>query len=53
VAYTSIATENFSSNEIWIFDSGASCHYCQSLEGLINVKDIDELIKIGNGGLES
>ena len=50
VAFTSFATENNSSGDMWIFDSGASCHYCQSLEGLTNVKDINELIKIGNGG---
>jgi hypothetical protein len=50
VAFTSIAAENNSLNEIWILDSGASCHYCQSLEGLTDVKDIDELIQIGNGG---
>jgi Reverse transcriptase (RNA-dependent DNA polymerase)/gag-polypeptide of LTR copia-type/Zinc knuckle len=50
VALTSIATDNNFSNDTWIFDSGASCHYCQSMEGLTDVKDIDELIKIGNGG---
>ena len=50
VAFTSIATENNSSNDMWILDSGASCHYCQSLEGLTDVKERDELIKIGNGG---
>ncbi len=50
VAFTSIAAENNFSKDIWILDSGASCHYCQSLEGLTDVKDIDESIKIGNGG---
>jgi hypothetical protein len=39
---------NFSS-EMWILDSGASCHYCRSAEGLSDVKDIDESIKIENG----
>jgi hypothetical protein len=39
---------NFSS-EMWILDSGASCHYCRSLEELTDVKEIDESIKIGNG----
>jgi hypothetical protein len=35
---------------MWIFDSGASCHYCQSIEGLTEVREIDKIIKIGNGG---
>jgi hypothetical protein len=39
---------NFSS-DMWILDSGAGCHYCQSAEGLTDVKEIDESIKIGNG----
>jgi hypothetical protein len=34
---------------MWILDSGASCHYCQSAEGLTDVKEIDESIMIGNG----
>jgi hypothetical protein len=34
---------------MWILDSGASCHYCQSAEGLTDIKEIDESIKIGNG----
>jgi hypothetical protein len=34
---------------MWILDSGASCHYCQSAEGLTEIKEIDESIKIGNG----
>jgi uncharacterized protein YbcI len=32
-----------------ILDSGASCHYCQSAEGLTDGKEVDESIKIGNG----
>jgi hypothetical protein len=39
---------NFSS-DIRILDSGATCHYCWSVEGLTDVKEIDESIKIGNG----
>jgi hypothetical protein len=39
---------NFSS-EMWILDSGASCHYCHSAEGSTDVKQIDALIKIENG----
>jgi hypothetical protein len=30
-------------------DSGACDHYCQSVEGLTDVMDIDETITIGNG----
>jgi hypothetical protein len=50
VAFTSFVTKNNLSSDVWILDSGASCHYCQSMEGLTDVKDIDESIKIGNGG---
>jgi hypothetical protein len=50
VVFTSIGTENNFSNDMWIFDSGARCHYFQSMEGLTDVKDIDETIKIGNSG---
>jgi hypothetical protein len=50
VAFTSFETKNNLSSDVWILDSGASCHYCQSMEGLTDVKDIDESIKIGNGG---
>jgi hypothetical protein len=39
---------NFSSN-MWILDSGASCHYCRPVERLTEVKEINESIKIGNG----
>jgi hypothetical protein len=31
-----------------ILDSGASCHYCRSVEGLTDIKEVDESIKIGN-----
>jgi hypothetical protein len=45
IAFTLITMEeNFSSN-IWILDSGASNHFCRSMEGLKDVWDI----KIGNG----
>jgi hypothetical protein len=50
VAPTSIVTENNFSNDMWIFDSGARCHYRQSVEGLTDVKDIDKLTKIDNSG---
>jgi hypothetical protein len=50
VPFTSFVTNNNLSSYVWILDSGASCHYGQSMEGLADVKDINESIKIGNGG---
>jgi hypothetical protein len=50
VAFTSFETKYYLSSDVWILDSGASFHYCQSMEGLTDVKDIDKSIKIGNGG---
>jgi hypothetical protein len=47
--FTTIAMKNNFSSDMWIIDSGASCHYYQSAEGLTDVKEIDESIKIGNG----
>jgi hypothetical protein len=49
VAFTTITMKNNFANDLWILDSGASCHYYQSVEGLTDVKEIDESIKIGNG----
>jgi hypothetical protein len=49
VAFTTITMKNNFANDLWILDSGASCHYCRSVEGLMDVKEINELIKIGNG----
>jgi hypothetical protein len=40
-------TNNFSS-DLWILDSGASCHYCKSAKGLTEIKEINESIKIRN-----
>ena len=34
---------------MWICDSGTCGHYCQSVDGSTDVKDIDEAITIGNG----
>jgi hypothetical protein len=50
VAFTTIPMENNFANDLWILDSGASCHYCRSVEGLTDVKEINESIKIGNDG---
>jgi hypothetical protein len=49
VAFITTAMKNNFSSDMWILDSGASYHYCQSVEGLTDVKEIDESIKIGNG----
>jgi hypothetical protein len=48
VAFTTITMKNNFADDLWILDSGASCHYCQSVEGLTDIKEINELIKIGN-----
>jgi hypothetical protein len=49
VEFTTIAMKNNFSCDKWIIDSGARCHYCRSVEGLTNIKEINESIKIGNG----
>jgi hypothetical protein len=48
VAFTSIA--RMENNFSMTFNSEASCHYCQSMEELTDFKDIDKLVKTGNGG---
>jgi len=35
--------------DIWLGDSGASCHMTRSDEGMFDVTDINQEIKIGNG----
>jgi hypothetical protein len=49
VAFTTIVMKNNFANDLCILDNGASCHYCQSVEGLTDVKEINKMIKIGNG----
>jgi hypothetical protein len=51
VAFTTIAMKNSFSSGIWILDSEDSCHNCKYAEGLTDFKEINELIKIGNGDL--
>jgi hypothetical protein len=46
IAFTTMDMQNNFANDLWILESGASCRYCQT-----DVKEIDELIKIGNGDL--
>jgi hypothetical protein len=47
-AFPTIAVKNNFSSDMWILDNGASCHYCQSAEGLTYIKEINESTKIGN-----
>jgi hypothetical protein len=39
------------SEDIWICDSGASGHYSMSMEGMFNIRDIDEKVTVGNGNI--
>ena len=43
------AMNAFDMNEIWIGDTGASCHLVRSDIGMKNIKKIKEHIKIGDG----
>jgi hypothetical protein len=47
IQVTTVGRKKFSS-DIWILDSGASNHFCRSMEGLTDVRDIDESIMIRN-----
>ena len=38
-------------HEIWIGDSGASCHFCNHDDGLYDCADISEEITVGNGNV--
>jgi hypothetical protein len=51
VAFIIIAMKNDFANDLWILDSETSCHYCRTVVGLTDVKEIDESIKIGNDDL--
>ena len=35
--------------EVWIGDTGSSCHLASSDKGMINVREIHDSIKVGNG----
>ena len=48
-AFPMIETSKRDSN-IYIGDSGASCHMVNSDEGMFDCTDIDEYITVGNGG---
>jgi hypothetical protein len=49
VAFTATTKNGALSNDIWICDIGACGHYCKSLDGMFNLKDIKEKITVGNG----
>jgi hypothetical protein len=49
VTFTTITMKNSFSSDMWILDSVTSCHYYRSVEGLTEVREIGESIKIGNG----
>jgi hypothetical protein len=49
VAFATTLTQNNFVSDIWICDSGACGHYCQSVEGLTNVKEINKSTTNGDG----
>ena len=49
VVFTATSKNGTLSDDIWICDSGACGHYCKSIEGMFNLKDIAETITVGNG----
>jgi hypothetical protein len=42
-------TDDFKNKNLWICDTGASCHMTGSLEGLSNIKNIDQKVILGDG----
>jgi hypothetical protein len=51
IVLSSVESEKEVDHEIWIGDSGASCHYCNEDEGLYKYKTISEEITVGNGNV--
>ena len=50
VVFTAASKNGKLSDDIWICDSGACGHWdCKSIEGMFDVKDIEEKITVGNG----
>jgi hypothetical protein len=49
VVFTATSKNGTPSDDFWICDSGACGHYCKSIEGMFNLKDIAETITVGNG----
>jgi gag-polypeptide of LTR copia-type len=48
VVLTTMTANDGIDSKIWIGDSGSSCHYCNSEEGLYNYTTISEEITVGN-----
>ena len=54
MAFTATSDNEGLTNDIWIFDSVSCRHYCNFKEGLLDTRDINEEIAIGNGkGIDS
>jgi hypothetical protein len=51
IVLSSVESKEEVDNEIWIGDSGASCHYCNDDERLYEYKTISEKITVGNGNI--
>ena len=49
VVFTATSKNETLSDDIWICDSGACGHYCKSIEGMFDIRDIAETITVGNG----
>ena len=47
--FNSVSETSESSENIWIGDSGTSCHQYNSDQGLFDVKVVSERITVGNG----
>jgi hypothetical protein len=51
IVLSSVESKEKVDHEIWIGDSGASCHYCNDNEGLYDYKTTSEEITVGNGNV--
>jgi gag-polypeptide of LTR copia-type/Zinc knuckle len=49
VVFNSMSEGSEFTENIWIGDSGASCHYCNSDKGLFDIQEVSESITVGNG----
>jgi hypothetical protein len=49
VVFNSISESSELLDIIWIRDSGASCHYCNSDKCLFDIKEVSESITVGSG----
>jgi hypothetical protein len=51
IVLSSVELKEEVDHEIWIGDSGASCHYCNDNEGLYEYITISKKITVGNGNV--